>query len=121
MEFMRGLHNCYKKQPIAVLLDNCRIHGKESQTQKFEKYCDEKDIQIIWNIKYRPDLNGIEYVWGRAKKEFRAKVDCFKANGVKWNEVQLVEEVLQTIPKEDAIKLTKVGFDNIQIGKPVFP
>ena len=114
---MRSLHNRCAKQPMAVLLDNCRVHDFED----FYKYCDKFDIQIIWNAKYRPDFNGIEFVWGRAKKHFRAQVDWFKANGVQWNEVQLVEEVLKAIPQDEAVKLTKKGLDNIEKGEPVFP
>ena len=116
MAFMRGLHTRSTKQPIAVLLDNCRIHDFE----EFHKYCDKFDIKIIWNVKYRPDFNGIEFVWGKAKKMFRAHLDHSKANGLKWNEEQLVEDVLKAIPPAQAIELTKIGFDKIKMGKPVF-
>ena len=48
------------------------------------------------------------------------KIDNFKANGFKWDEKQLVEEVLDNLPQDKAVELTKQGFKNIEIGKPVY-
>ena len=104
-------------QPIAVLLDNSSIHNEKSTA--FIRYCDKFDIKIIFNVKYRPDFNGIEAVWGWAKKEIRAKLDWFKANGLEWNELQLVEDIMGSIPKEVAINCTRAGFKNIEKGVPV--
>ena len=89
MDFLRSLHNQkLRKNRVALLLDNSSIHNEK--TTVFEKYCERFDIQIIFNIKYRPDFNGIENVWGLAKRRYRAKIDWHKANGVSWNNEMLV-------------------------------
>ena len=112
MKFMRALHNKCSKKSIAILIDNCGIH--DHKTPEFIEYCDKRDIVIIWNIKYRPDLNGIEFVWKWAKKEYRSWVDWFRANGMNWNETQLVEIIMDSIPTDVAVKETKRGFANIK-------
>jgi len=28
-------------------------------------------IDLLWNVPYRPELNGIEFVWSIAKRRFR--------------------------------------------------
>ncbi len=115
MEFLRGLHNRCRQQPIAILMDNPRIHPEE----EVEAYADKFDIRILWNVKYRADFNGIELVWGWAKREYRKKVDWLKANGIGWKQPELVEEVLASIPTEFAVTAARKGFACIEVGKPV--
>ena len=67
-------------QPFALFIDNASIHNEESE--KLLAYCDKFDIQVIFNVKYRPDFNGIEGVWGWAKKKYRARIDWMKASRV---------------------------------------
>jgi hypothetical protein len=31
----------------------------------------QQEIDVLWNVPYRPDLNGIEFVWAIAKRRFR--------------------------------------------------
>lgn len=104
MAFMRSLNSrCKDKhRPIAILLDNCRIHDSE----KFYQYCDQHDIQVIWNVKYRPDFNGIEYFWAAAKRDYRARIDNYKANGLQWNEMHLVQDVLENVDQAQTVKCT---------------
>ena len=40
----------------ALFMDNASIHNNED----VKTWCSEKQIPIIWNSPYRPDLNGIE-------------------------------------------------------------
>ena len=77
-------------------MDNASIHSEK--TTKLIDYCDKFDIQLIWNVKYRPEFNGIEGVWGWAKKKFRARIDWLKANGKSWDDNALVNEIMESIP-----------------------
>ena len=63
-----------------------------------EKYCEKFEIRIIRNVPYRPDFNGIEGVWSWAKQEYRKKLDWLKANGLEWNNLHVVQEVLDSLP-----------------------
>ena len=42
------------------------------------------DIRLIWNVAYRPDFNGIETVWAWCKKQYRDRIDFYKANNIPW-------------------------------------
>ena len=70
-------------------------------------YCDKMDIQIIFNVPYRPDFNGIEFVWNGAKKEYRKRLDLLKANGEVWNNRLIVEKVLNNIPEDKSAKFVR--------------
>ena len=50
---------CSPGMPISIFWDNCRIHC----TKEVKLYCEVEGINIITNVPYRPDLNGIEMVW----------------------------------------------------------
>ena len=66
-EFLERLHASVADQPMAVLLDNCKIHKARVTTEVVERL----HINMLWNVPYRPDLNGIEFVWAIAKRRFR--------------------------------------------------
>ncbi len=51
-----------------VLLDNCNVHRAHETT----KLSASIGIDLLWNVPYRPDLNGIEMVWGMAKASYRS-------------------------------------------------
>jgi hypothetical protein len=36
------------------------------------KHASNIGIDLLWNVPYRPDLNGIEMVWGMAKASYRS-------------------------------------------------
>ena len=40
------------------------------------------DIPLVFNLPYRPDLNGIELLWRKAKNTFYRLMDSFRVNGV---------------------------------------
>ena len=104
---------------MAVLVDNASIHNRESEG--FIKYCDKMDIKILQNVPYRPDFNGIEMAWGGAKREYRKRLDLLKANGVQWNNLQIVEEVVKNIPADKSAEFVRCGLREIEKGNPVFP
>ena len=108
--FLRDLKDQCKQRHIAILLDNAGYHSGE----EVDEVCDRWDIHLIYNVVARPDLNGIEEVWGWAKVQYRKQVDWFKANNVAWEAVPLVNQVLSAIPEDIVVKYTKKGFERIQ-------
>ena len=65
------------KAKLALFWDNARIH--RAHIVRDAAATPEINIEFVWNIAYRPDLNGIELVWRRAKWLYKAKVDWLKA------------------------------------------
>ena len=66
-EFMQRLSAKVVDRPMTVLLDNCKIH----KTRQTSEVLGREEIRVLWNVPYRPDLNGIEFVWAIAKRRFR--------------------------------------------------
>ena len=54
-------------RPMTVLLDNCGIH----RARVTSAVIGSEQIHVLWNVPYRPELNGIEFVWAIAKRKFR--------------------------------------------------
>ena len=49
------------------MLDNASIH-RAATTQRLAS---QLGFDIVWNVPYHPEFNGIEYVWNIAKQLFR--------------------------------------------------
>ena len=85
------------------MIKKTRRSLRKNTTTKFIKF--NFGFSFLWYL--------IEFVWKWAKQEYRSWVDWFRANGMKWNETQLVEIIMDSIPTDVAIKETKRGFANI--------
>ena len=70
-----------KQPPFAVFWDNCRTHI----TLTVKEFCEAENINLIFNVSYRPDLNSIERLWKDAKLDFRKRLDWHKANFEPWD------------------------------------
>ncbi len=53
--------NCGKK--IAILLDNCSVH----KAKRVREFAIGKKIELVYNIPYSPQYNGIEKLWALMK------------------------------------------------------
>ena len=51
-----------------IMLDNASIHRSKATVDHARLL----DFQMIWNVPYHPEFNGIEYVWAVVKARFRA-------------------------------------------------
>jgi transposase len=49
-----------------VILDNASIH----KSKKVQKYCEERNIILVYLPPYSPDLNAIEPLWKKTKRTF---------------------------------------------------
>ena len=74
-----------------VLLDNAKIH----KTNALRHIVDQKGINLVYNVPYQPQFNGIELFWGQAKKLFRDKVLEIKTGSV--NARPLAQVVAESI------------------------
>jgi hypothetical protein len=80
-----------KAKRLVVLLDNCSIH----KTHYIRDTCESPlNITLLFNVPYRPDLNGIELFWKVAKLRYYCLLDRVKATMEPFSLDDLVEESL---------------------------
>lgn len=73
---------------LALLWDNARIHYANIVRELAAS--EEVDIELVWNVAYRPDLMGVEKLWAEAKRRYRRELDCLKAHDRMFDQMSLV-------------------------------
>ena len=71
--------------------DNAGIH----RAARIQRFCLEHRIRLIKNAPHRPDLNGIEEIWGHAKQYYRKRITWHRANDIPFDNAKLVDESLE--------------------------
>ena len=66
-----------KHRKIAVFMDNASIHKRPAR-----EVAPGLGIEVIWNAPYRPDLNGIEFFWGRIKRMYRREITRLRSQNL---------------------------------------
>ena len=102
---------------FAIFLDNASIHAYNDD---MDWYCKQNEIGLIFNCAYRPSFNGIEFIWAWCKREYRAKLNYFKAMYHEWDQLEVVKLITDAVPQELAIKCVRKGFQNLHDGEPVY-
>ena len=72
-DFIKSMKNHHQKmagEKYVLFLDNASIH-KAKDTQMHAEIL---DIPLVFNVPYRPDFNGIGYVWDWAKQAYQKRV-----------------------------------------------
>ena len=86
-DLKRRMGRCVK---VAVFWDNASIHiqpGKDAPARH--------KIEVIKNAPYRPDLNGIEFFWGRIKRLYRSEVTRLRGQNLEWSQMELVQRCVR--------------------------
>ena len=76
---------------------------------------------MIWNRPYRPDLNGIEFMWADIKKRYRQIVKYRRINGIDFDHMELVKHVCEATDNDFAKRSAANGEKAIREAKPVEP
>ena len=76
LDYLKGLREANGDDKICIFMDNLSVHTSE----KTKKYMRELDFKFIYNLKYSPETNPIEFVFSKVKHNFK---NLF--NGVHWN------------------------------------
>ena len=66
----------FKWDDIVLFGDNARIHRNASAIEA----ANSEDVEIMFNLPYRPDLVGIEHVWRIAKDIYRKEIARLHVN-----------------------------------------
>ena len=104
---------------IAVFLDNASIHTCKVVRDVCEEW--NEDIKLLYNVTYRPDLNGIEHVWQLAKQHYRKKIANLKINGQPIDNQSVVHDCLNLVSSETTKQIASRGWKSLQNAKPKQP
>ncbi len=83
---------------LALLWDNARIHYANLVRELAAS--EEVDIELVWNVAYRPDLMGVEKLWAEAKRRYRRELECLKAHDRMFDQISLFYMVLDGVDEE---------------------
>jgi hypothetical protein len=117
VEFLSVLKKHSKAESIGVLLDNASIH----KTRAVKAFALANGITLIYNLPYRPDLNGIEFFWAQCKAKYRREIKGLKASFVKWDNLTLAQAVVDSVPKPLVKSCAQKGWDNMAAATNVDP
>jgi transposase len=102
IEFLKDLQLKWPKRKILIFVDNCGIH-KKGTVATYLKEC-KKDLKLLYNAPYRPDLMGVELYWREAKSHYRREVVNRVATWSPIDNISIVREALKQIPRKNAIE-----------------
>ena len=124
-DFKEFLHQLWvrhrDKGEMVVFLDNLRSHHAKLVDDEVSGPFPRLPIQLVFNIPYRPDLNGIEGVWAVAKRDYRERLDHFKARGFEWDQLAVVQDCIQAISDRVAKRQARAGWKKLRKAVPVKP
>ena len=81
------------EERICLIWDNARMHKATSVLEAAKRA--DVNIQLRFNLPYRPDLNPCELVFRRVKNLYRREVDRLKALNRVWAQQALVEHIFE--------------------------
>jgi hypothetical protein len=100
---------------VAIFWDQASIHTSGYTEDMADS--EEVDIELISNVAYRPDLNGIEWLWLDVKNRFREMILQMKAANQKIDSMGLIEASMSDCEPDAVKKYAQIGFNNIIKGK----
>ena len=115
VDILEAVREAYPERSIAIFLDNLSAHKCSSVRATAALL----DIELIFNIPYQPQLNGIEFYWGEAKRRYRATIGENKINQYSYDNFQVVNEVLKGCDDVIAIGAAKQGLKNLENARPI--
>ena len=109
-KFLRHLRiTIGKHKKIAVFWDNASIHSKPGS-----ETASELKIEVIKNAPYRPDLNGIEFFWGRIKTYYRKEITRLRSQNLPWDQEKLVKDCVREVGFACARECAAIGWSNLR-------
>ena len=117
--FIKELHDTYHDdaRPLAIFADN----GTYQKNAQVKKLCHDLGIELLWNLPYRPELNGIETYWAKAKTHYRRAIIKHQTNNESWNQLHLVTMCLGKVSTDEA-KLSAIGgWERLRSARPIIP
>ena len=67
IEYLDELYIPNKHQPVAIFLDNLKVHSKEEVMMKMN----ELQFEVVFNVPYNPDFNPAESCLSKIKNHYK--------------------------------------------------
>ena len=101
---------------VAIFLDNASYH----KTALVKQAGVDNNVKLVYNMPYRPDLNGIELLWRRSKVAYYNFVDSFRAmGGRRWDQLNIVKRCVEEVPREHVQKIAEGGWARLGGAEPI--
>jgi transposase len=114
LEALRGYYGPTKQ--LAVFWDNASYHRSPAVLKAARKM----GIELVRNIPYRPDFNGIEILWRKAKSTYYKFVDSMRAMGRReWDQHELVRRCVEEVPVDMVQRMALGGWHRLNSGLPI--
>ena len=104
---------------LAIFLDNASIHKAKVCKDQCKK--DKLNMPLIFNRAYRPDVMGIEYAWTDVKRRYRNRINWHKANGVDFDHMSLVKQVIDATHTNIWKNAARRGWRRLERALPIKP
>ena len=91
VDFLKAIRGHSPQRKLAVFVDNASIHKWASQIGPGEE---ELQVELVFNLPYRPDLMGVERTWAVAKRHYRKYVGSLRPYSYlshRWDPVRAVQ------------------------------
>jgi hypothetical protein len=89
--------------------------GSLSPAQKKRK----RGYKMLYNLPYRPELNGVELFWADAKRRYRKAVLRYKATRHGWDQMTLASTCVNEVPVESARWYANLGWRALLEAEPL--
>ena len=76
VKFLKIIRSKMRNKLWAIFWDNCSTHRSLIVKEFLERY----NIPVVFNLPYKPELNGIECLWSAQKSQFRKTITDKKIN-----------------------------------------
>ena len=111
---IKRLGRRFQDEEIVLFGDNARIHRNESVTEAAA----DDNINMVFNIPYRPDLMGIEGVWRIAKDLYKREIARMHVNQLRIDNLQVVEWVFMQITDDQCKHEARSGWKRLLEAQP---
>lgn len=115
--FLNCLKHKFGNIKFAVFLDNAKIHDNDF----IRAHAFDIGVPLIYNLKYRPELNGIENLWVHTKIAYKKHITHCRYTGQSWNNHAICERLISEVPRDIIVKGLEKGMQNILNAKPILP
>lgn len=95
-EFLKHIRRRHPESKIGLFLDNLSVH----KASLVAKVAEEVQVQLIFNVPYSPQFNGIEMYWSLVKRVYKNSALQRLLKGNHQSDIALIKSSLLAIPAE---------------------
>ena len=98
--YLRRLHHLNGKRPLALFMDNLKVHKTEGVRRLYKSL----NIGPLFNIPYSPSLNPVEACFSIVKNHYKKRRLQHLVNDEAFDAAQLIEEAFAQVDAADVSK-----------------